>query len=127
MAQKKNSNLSQKDHWENNGVLEPLSVWSALSTTSAASLLWIGGQSGNEGSWVTELSVDIVIALSAQDLNVTLGYVFFDSLPGKTLTATEFMRLAIARIIEQRPQLIIELPGLLNTRMLRRSSSFLTC
>jgi hypothetical protein len=127
MAQKRHSNLSQRDHWENNGVLEPLSVWSTLSTTSETSVFWIGGQGRKEDPWVTELSVDIVLALSAQDINMTLAYVFFDSLPGKILTATEFMRLVIARIIEQRPQLILELPAVLNTRSLRQSSSFLTC
>jgi hypothetical protein len=120
------SELSPKDHWENNGVLEPLSLWSATSMTSNTSILWIGGLCGNQDSWVTKLSMDIVHALSAQDLSMTLTYVFFDSLPGKRLTATEFVKLAIARTIEQRPQLIMELPGLLNTRSLRRSSTFVS-
>jgi len=125
IANERHSDLSQKDHWESNGILEPLSFWSTLSTTSRTSILWIGGVSGNQDSWVTRLSVDIAQALRAQDLDMTIAFVFFDSLPRKQLTAIEFVKLAIARIIERRPELIIELPELLNLRSLRRSVSFL--
>jgi hypothetical protein len=125
IANERHSDLSHKDHWENNGILEPLSLWSTLSTTSHTSVLWIGGVSGNQDSWVTKFSVDTVRALRAQDLNMTLAFVFFDSLPGKQLTAIEFVKLAIARIIEERPELIMKLPELLNIRSLRRSLSFL--
>ncbi|KAH9206634.1 hypothetical protein DL95DRAFT_469430 [Leptodontidium sp. 2 PMI_412] len=127
MARNRHSNLSQKDRWENNGILQPLSIWSAASTTSDTSVLWIGGQTGQKDTWVTELSVDIVQALRCQDINMTLAHIFFDIIPGKVTTATDFIKLVIVRIIEQRPELIMELPRLLNTRSLRQSSNFLAC
>src|SRR5262249_9802925 len=52
--------LSPKDHWDNNGVLEDLVTW---SRNGKHTLLWIGGASGNQDSWVTEFSVDMVKAL----------------------------------------------------------------
>src|SRR5215469_13848957 len=63
--------LSPKDHWENNGVLENLLLWSKKPQRP---LLWIGGSSGNQDPWVSELSADIVQALQPQLL--TLLYVF---------------------------------------------------
>ena len=43
--------LSQKDHWENNGVLDVILSWSQEGRDS---LLWVGGSSGNQDTWVTE-------------------------------------------------------------------------
>ena len=122
-ARSRHCNLSPRDHWENNGVLAPLSDWSSHSLSMESSLLWIGGASGNQDSWVTELSADIVEAITKQSLHVVLVYVFFDSIEGYKLTTQDFLRLLIARIIQQRPMLVLEVPELLNPRLLRQEGS----
>lgn len=121
LARKSHARLSYKDQWENNGIIDVLSAW---SSSKGASLLWIGGQSGNQDSWVTQFSADLVTALKSQTADFILAYVFFDCGSERSLTATDFMKIIIARIIEQRPITMIELPELLNTRMLRPASTF---
>jgi len=123
-ARESNAKLSFKDQWENNGIVDVLSEW---ANSEVASLLWIGGQSGNQDSWVTQFSADLVTALNSQTTDVTLAYGFFDSCPDRALTARDFVKTTIARIIEQRPRILLELPELLNTRMLGPSSTFSRC
>jgi hypothetical protein len=121
MAQRMTLRLSMKDHWENNGILDYLATW---SNSDQPSLLWIGGQSGNQDSWVSELALDIVIALGSQGLGDILAHVFFHCVEDRPLTALDFARLLIARTVEQRPTIVLEMPELLNTRVLRRANSF---
>lgn len=121
LAQETHARLSYKDQWENNGIVDVLSEWSG---SERASLLWIGGRSGNQDSWVTHFSVDLVTALMSQTADVTLAHAFFDCNSDRSLTAIDFMKMTIARIVEQRPVTVIELPELLNTRVLRSTSTF---
>lgn len=120
-ARESNAKLAFKDKWENNGIVDVLSQW---SRSEVASLLWIGGQSGNQDPWVTQLSADLVTALNSQKTDVTLAYTFFDSRPDRALTSRDYVKTTIARIIEQRPIILLELPELLNKRMLRAESTF---
>lgn len=64
--------LSPKDRWDNNGVLKELLIWSHDSGHDP--VLWIGGSSGNQDTWSTDLSLDVVQALRPQ--MPTVIYVF---------------------------------------------------
>jgi hypothetical protein len=124
VARESHARLSFKDQWENNGIVEVLSEW---SSSERASLLWVGGQCGNQDSWVTQFSADLVAALRSQKSDITVAHAFFDCTPDRLLTATDFVKVTIARIIEERPVTVVELPELLNTRLLRPKSTFAQC
>jgi hypothetical protein len=102
--------LSQKDHWENNGVLQGLFDW---SHNERDQLLWVGGVSGNEATWVTELSADIVQALQPQ--LVTLLYVFCGQPSSHRLTAMGLVRRILVQLLDLHPQLAYRRPELFNT------------
>ena len=57
--------MPQKDRWEDNGLLTHLLNWSSLHHPN---LLWIAGQSGNQDSWVTDFSHDLIRAMESQDV-----------------------------------------------------------
>ncbi|KAK8035518.1 hypothetical protein PG993_010513 [Apiospora rasikravindrae] len=101
--------LSPKDHWDNNGILEKLVEWSRVSADFCP-LLWIGGQSGNQDPWVTELSLDIVRGLLPQQINIL--YVFCSDIASTTghFTPTDLVRLLIAQLLKLHPQLAYEDP-----------------
>lgn len=95
--------LSPKDHWDNNGVLGRLLEWSHGSGHGPA--LWIGGSSGNQDPWVTELSVDIVQALRPQ--LKTVIYVFCSDLAqaSSTLTPAGLTGILVGQILQIHPEL----------------------
>jgi hypothetical protein len=119
-ASAKNS-LSPKDSWENNGILEVFLEWNEIETPT---VLWICGRSGGRDSWVTQFSHDIIEAISSQDLETTIVYCFFDRSSAEPVSATTFVRRAIARILEQRPRLVMDLPEIMNPRVLNSDSDF---
>ncbi|KAK8001641.1 hypothetical protein PG991_013863 [Apiospora marii] len=98
--------LSPKDHWDNNGVLVKLVHWSQ----TRCPLLWIGGQSGNQDPWVTELSLDIVQALLPQQ--ITVLYVFCSDVASASasFTPADLVRILIAQLLRIHPQLAYEHP-----------------
>jgi hypothetical protein len=114
--------LSMKDHWENNpDILENLRCW---SKSKPVPLLWIGGRSSNHDCWVTELSADIVRALSSQNTDMTLVFTFFQRGQTHLRTPMDFVKLVISRILELHPLLVVKMPKLLNPRMVRWASTF---
>ncbi|KAK0611412.1 hypothetical protein B0T14DRAFT_327836 [Immersiella caudata] len=111
--------LNQKDHWENNGVLEALMTW---SDNERDQLLWVGGVSGHQDTWVTELSTDIVQALQPQ--LVTLLYVFCDRPNSERLTAMGLVRRLLVRLLDLHPQLAYRRPELCNIRRFQKAVTF---
>ncbi|ERF68994.1 hypothetical protein EPUS_06681 [Endocarpon pusillum Z07020] len=120
-VQKRSSRLSAKDHWENNGILDNLRVWSDLK---APSLLWIGGQSGNQDPWITAFSADLTDALGSQEIDGLQIPVFLQYDQVWRKGPTDVLHIMIKRFVEKRPTLLMELPHLLNSRTLRRTGSF---
>ena len=110
--------LSQRDRWENNGVLLDLFVWSKNEHNQ---LLWIGGMSGRRDTWVTELSADIVQALQPQ--LVTLLYVFCDQ-PKRTLTVMGLVRHLLVHLLDLQPQLAYRWPELCNGGRFKEAVTF---
>lgn len=111
--------LSPKDHWENNGVLENLLAWSKAPINS---LLWIGGSSGNQDPWVTELSADIVQALQPQLL--TLLHVFCADTTKEALTPTRLVKQLIVQILVLHPELAYHNPESFSVLRFKKADIF---
>lgn len=111
--------LSPKDHWENNGVLDNLIAWSKAPENN---LLWIGGSSGNQDPWVTELSADMVQALQPQLLTVL--YVFCESETGAGLTPIRLVKRLIVQLLDLHPELAYEKPKSFNGQRFKRATTF---
>ncbi|KAK8135620.1 hypothetical protein PG984_003560 [Apiospora sp. TS-2023a] len=112
--------LSPKDHWDNNGIIEKLVRWSRTTCP----LLWVGGQSGNQDPWVTELSLDIVQALLSQD--ITVLYVFCSDVASasESFNPADLVRLLIAQLLRIHPQLAYGNPWSYSVMRLQNASSF---
>ena len=112
--------LSPKDQWENNGILEHLITWSASGRTS---LLWIGGSSGNQDSWVTDFSLDMIQAFQIQ--SPTLLYALCDNLSSaRFFTSRTLVRSLIIRLLNIHPNLAYQNPDLCNQRRFARAKTF---
>ncbi|KAH8883296.1 hypothetical protein GQ53DRAFT_753005 [Thozetella sp. PMI_491] len=111
--------LSQKDHWENNGVLEDLLDW---SHNGHDQLLWVGGSSGSRDSWVTGLSTDLVLAL--QPRRVTLLFLFCTEFDGEPLTPRRLVHHLIVQLLDLHPELAYGHPELCNTWHFKASVTF---
>ena len=114
-----NFHLSPKDHWENNGILKDIFAWSQHGRDQ---LLWIGGRSGNQESWVTELSADIVQAMQPQ--LVSLLYVFCNQPNSERLTAIGLLRRLLVQLLDLHPRLAYRQPELCNTWRFQRAVTF---
>lgn len=116
--------LSQKDHWyaETNAILDLLVAW----TRSHAPLFWIGGTSGYQDPWISELSVDMVHALNTQQLTVL--YIFCTDLTGdseeKDPTLRTLMKSLIIQLLELHPQLAYEDAGYYSVDWFQRANTF---
>ncbi|KAK8047868.1 hypothetical protein PG996_015932 [Apiospora saccharicola] len=112
--------LSPKDHWDNNGIVEKLVRWSR----TPCPLLWVGGQSGNQDPWVTELSLDIVQALLSQE--ITVLYVFCSDVAtaSESFNPADLVRLLIAQLLRIHPQLAYGNPLSYSVLRLQNASSF---
>lgn len=93
--------LSQKDRWENNGILEYILEWSS----TPYSVLWVGGSSGNQESWVTELSIDIAHVLMLRRVNVV--YLFCSDFTENTeiLTPKRLVQSLVCQLLEMHPEI----------------------
>ncbi|KAI9667781.1 MAG: hypothetical protein M1821_000600 [Bathelium mastoideum] len=111
--------LSQKDHWENNGILEDLRDW---SDEGRDRLLWVGGCSGNQNSWVTELSLDMINALKPQSL--TLLYVFCEQNTNAALTPIGLIRKLLVQLLELHPEIPYTNPEVWSVRRTKNAVSF---
>jgi hypothetical protein len=111
--------LSPKDHWENNGILDILLTW---SRSSRSSILWIGGKSGNQDCWVTELSADLIQALEPQLL--TLLFAFCGDGSNQILTPVRLLKGLIIQLLTQHPNLSYNDPEIYNTTKFKRLITF---
>lgn len=111
--------LSQKDHWENNGVLNVILSWSQEGRDA---LLWVGGSSGNQDTWVTELSADIIIALQPQ--LVTVLFVFCTQRGNQPITPLGLVRRLIVQLLDTYPELAYRNPETCSLSKFQKSVSF---
>ncbi|KAK0616617.1 hypothetical protein B0T14DRAFT_250330 [Immersiella caudata] len=112
--------LSQKDHWENNGALHDIAYWSENERNL---LLWIGGASGNQDSWVTETSVDIIRALEPRMVPVL--FAFCDQPDEHRTTVMGLVRRLLGQLLDLRPELAYGRPDLCDTwRLKKRATTF---
>jgi hypothetical protein len=109
--------LSQKDHWENNGALADIAYWSAHDRNL---LLWMGGASGNQDSWVTEAAVDIIHALEPQ--MVPILYAFCDQPQGRQPTVMGLVRRLLGQLLDLRPDLAYSRPDLCDAWKLKKKT-----
>ncbi|KAL1877962.1 hypothetical protein Daus18300_002316 [Diaporthe australafricana] len=114
--------LSLKDHWDNNGVLVDLLAWS--HDPGHDPVLWIGGSSGNQDTWVTELSVDVVQALQPQ--LPTVIYVFCCELAetSSALTPAALTRILVGQLLELHTELAYNDAVYYSTSRLRNATTF---
>jgi len=111
--------LSQKDHWENNGVLNDILRWSQKGRDA---LLWVGGSSGNQDTWVTELSADTIIALQPQ--LVTMLFVFCTQRGNQPITPLGLVRRLIVQLLDKHPELAYQNPETCSLSKFQKSVSF---
>lgn len=111
--------LSLKDHWENNGVLDDMLDWSQHGRDR---LLWIEGRSGNQDSWVTEFSADIVQALQTQP--VTVLFVFCEQKNREPLTPYRLVRDLFVQLLDLHPELAMQHPEICNLARIQRVVTF---
>jgi hypothetical protein len=111
--------LSQKDHWENNGVLDDILTWSEEGRDA---ILWVGGSSENQDSWFTEFSTDIIIALQPQ--LVTVLFVLCKERGRQPLTPLTLIRRLLVQLLELHPELAYQHPEFCNLSQFQKSVSF---
>lgn len=114
--------LSLKDHWDNNGILDDLLEWSQGSGHDP--VLWIGGSSGHQDTWVTELSVDIGQALRPQ--LKTVIFVFCSDLAqvSSTFTPAALVRILVGQLLEIHPELAYNDAVYYSASRLRNAKTF---
>jgi len=122
-VKKRDFRLSEKDQWENNGILDQLLNWSQNKTKPA---FWVDGKSGNQDSWVTQMSKDLIEAFETQEKVIT--FVFCgngkdDSFPWET-TPTTILKRLILQILDIDPLLAFHNPERLNARRLKKVQTF---
>ncbi|PVH97972.1 hypothetical protein DM02DRAFT_630669 [Periconia macrospinosa] len=118
LVRKQIFNLSPKDHWYENGVLKAFDNWSAYGRLE---LLWIGGRSGNQDTWITEMSIDLIDALQMQDL--TLLHVFCE-MTDEPITAATLIKRLVAQLLDRHPDIAFRQPKTYNVRRFRRATTF---
>jgi hypothetical protein len=119
MIQSRQHQLSQKDHWENNGVLNAIMDWSQEGRDG---LLWVGGSSGNQDTWVTELSADTITALQPQ--LVTVLFVFCTERGSQPITPLGLVRRLIVQLLDKHPELAYRNPEICSLSKFQKSASF---
>ncbi|KAG8167435.1 hypothetical protein KVR01_003124 [Diaporthe batatas] len=112
--------LSEKDRWENNGILDHLLEWSKAS----GPILWIGGSCGNQETWVTELSLDIAHVLLSHRINVV--YIFCSDFMGcsQTLTPKRLVQILICQLLDMHPEIAYGNPSYFSLTRLRNTKTF---
>lgn len=112
--------LSQKDHWENNGILEELLEWSS----APSSILWVGGSCGNQDSWVTELSLDIAQVLLSHRVNIV--YIFCSDFVenSQTITPTQLVKILVCQILDMHPEIPYESVSYFSLTRIRHTNTF---
>lgn len=119
MWQSRDFQLSPKDHWEVNGMLDYLQEWNRLES---ASILAVFGPTEDCDTWVTEFSLDMIQAFRVQDLLVT--FAMCDRPADQIFTPTMVIKKIICQLLEQRPELIVEAPDLFRPRVFLKVTDF---
>ena len=110
--------LSEKDHWDNNGVLDTFTLW---SDAGRRAVLWIGGNSGNQDNWVTEMSVDLISALEFQEKTVVF---LFCSESTQPVTPVLLVEQLIIQLLQAYPLLAFHNADRINSRQLKKAETF---
>lgn len=119
-ARSQDFSLTPKDTWDENGVLQELVVW---SSSGCRTLLWIGGSSGNQDSWITPFALDMIEAFSTQEL--TLLYTLCNNTADiRFLTPSTLIKKLISQLLSQHPQLAFQHPRLFNEYRFRNATNF---
>lgn len=118
LVREQSFDLSPKDHWFEVGVLHTFEEWSSRGRNE---LLWIGGQSGNQDTWVTEMSTDLVDALQMQDL--TLLHVFCD-IEATPFTVMTLLKRLIVQLLDLQPDIPFRQPATFSLRRFRCATTF---
>lgn len=118
LVPKQRFDLSPKDHWYENGVLEAFKNWSAYGR---AELLWIGGRSGNQDTWITEMSIDLIDALRTQE--ITLLFIFCD-MTNEHINPATLIKCLIAQILDHHSDIPFHQPKTYSLRRFRRAATF---
>jgi hypothetical protein len=84
-------------------------------------LLWIGGKYGPRDPWVTDFSASLITTLKLQKTN--FAYIFCEASGECMCSEVGFTQLLLARILEQLPKLVLDLPRLFNLRTLQRATT----
>ena len=92
------------------------------SSNDRDQMLWVGGVSGRQDTWVTELSCDVVQALQPQP--VTLLYVFCDRPNSERLTALGLVRRLLVQLLDRHPEHAYRRSELCNPRRLQNAVTF---
>ena len=124
LARTQKFSLTPKDAWDENGILDDLLSW---STGGRSTLLWIGGSSGNQDSWVTPFALDMIEAFRTQEL--TLLFTLCDSHPRRAgahrfLTPNILLRRLIAQLLGRHTRLAFQNPRLFNEHRFRSATRF---
>ena len=109
--------LSARDHWDDNGVLEDLYLWSKNYQNL---LFWVGGTSGNQNTWVTEFAYDFISALQTQQVNLLFAFCDLSEM----VTPTLIVRKLIYQILMSQSKLVFKHSSALNIRRCRQAKTF---
>lgn len=100
-------------------MLDYLQEWNQLES---ASILAIFGPTEERDTWVTEFSLDMIQAFQVQDLLVAAA--MCDRPAGQIFTPTTVIKKLICQVLEQRPELTVEVPDILNLRVFQKITNF---
>ncbi|KAF2450123.1 hypothetical protein P171DRAFT_481163 [Karstenula rhodostoma CBS 690.94] len=99
-------NLSPKDHCYETAVLKAFDTWSAHGRSE----LWIGGRSGNQDTWITEMSIDLIDALQMQNLALLHMFCTIADAP--------------STLLDRHPEIPFRQPSTYNIHRFRRAKTF---
>lgn len=112
--------LSQKDRWENNGILDVLLEWSSAPIP----ILWIGGSCGSQESWVTNLSLDIAHVLLSHRVNVVFIFCSDFLENSEALTPKRLVQILACQLLEMHPEVPYENASYFSLTRLRHTRTF---
>lgn len=108
--------ISAKDHWSVNGILPTISDW---QKSHSDSILWISSSYLGRDSWLTQFSLDLIHAAQIEEHAVT--FAMCDRPETTQWTCLSLIKQLIWQTIYLHPQMVMELPSLLNLRMFKKA------
>jgi hypothetical protein len=108
--QEKKFQLSPRDGWEENGILDEIRFWAKSDRNQ---LFWASGACGpNHDTWVTRFALDAIDAFRSQA--APLAYVLCDA--NEEMTPHLLCQKLISRILDQDPTAVLQDPRVFNAR-----------